>query len=90
MKYTVHGLDVWGNRRDGFSVNDVYPSHATIELPDDATDKQIIQALKDIGDIRPNFRFASFDIEGEIGYGLYVTYAPENKPVYELRALCSN
>lgn len=86
MKYTVHSLDVWGNARDGFDVNDVYPSHATIELPDEIVpDAQIIKALKDIGDIRPRIRASSIEIEGEQGYSLYVSY--RNRPEYELRAV---
>ncbi len=44
-KYTVHFLDVWGNKEDGYEVNDIYSSCGTIEVEDDATDSAILQAL---------------------------------------------
>lgn len=84
--YKVHTYDVWGNKNDGFEVNDVYPSCATIELPDDATDADIVRALKDVGVINAKCRTSSFEVDGETDYTMYVNYLPIGYPVCELRA----
>ena len=85
--YEVHGLDVWGNTRDGFDVNDVYPSRGTVALYDDSTDAEIVQALKREHFIDQRIRFKSVTIDGEIGYVLSISEARTGKPVYELRAV---
>lgn len=85
--YTVHGLDVWGNAREGFEVNDVYPSQGTVTIYDDATTMEIVQSLKREGFIDPKIRFASVDVDGEPGYSLYIGEARTGKPVYELRSV---
>ena len=83
--YDVHGLDVWGNRREGYSVNDVYPSQGTVEIHDDATDEEIVRALKREGFIDKGIHTRSVSIDGERGYALYIGEARNYKPVYELR-----
>lgn len=83
MRYKVHSLDVWGNVRDGFNVNDVYPSHAEIDLPAEPTDAQVIRALVDAGSLK-SARF-QFDVEGEIGHYMWVGHAPTGRPLLELR-----
>lgn len=83
--YDVHTYDVWGNARDGYSVNDRYMRQAKIELPDEVDDKAIIRALKSAGIVRANCRISSFDIEGERDYTLYITHGPSGGyPVCEL------
>lgn len=83
--YDVHGLDVWGNEREGFEVNDVYPSQGKVKIPEGASDDEIVRALKAEGFIDRNIRMASVEIEGEVGDFLYIGEAKTNKPVYELR-----
>lgn len=83
--YNVHPLDVWGNKREGFEVNDVYPSRGSITIPVDATDDEIIAALKKEGFIDCNIRASSIGIDGELEYTLYVEYKPTAHPEYELR-----
>jgi len=85
VTYHVHGLDVWGNEKDGFEVNDVYPSRGTIEVCAGASNREIVLALKAAGFIKRGVRHASVEIEGEIGYTLNVNYAPTAHPEYELR-----
>jgi hypothetical protein len=46
-KYKLYTLDVWGNEIDGFEVND-RRQQGTIELPDDFTDKQLLDAIDDL------------------------------------------
>ena len=85
-EYDVHPLDVWGNKREGYSVNDVYPSRGRISIPAvDATDDEIIAALKKEGFIDRNVRASSISIDGEAGYTLYIGHAPTAHPEYELR-----
>lgn len=40
--------DVWGNKKDGYEVNHERVIKRKLEIPDDATDKQIVQILNDI------------------------------------------
>jgi hypothetical protein len=83
--YNVHFLDVWGNAEEGFEVNDVYPSQATIELDNDSTDEQIVKALQEADVICAGVDLSLFTIEGERGFTLYVGY--ENCPQLELRTV---
>lgn len=49
MKYTITDyFDVWGNPLDGYQVNDAR-SAGTIDIADNATDADIIRALKERG-----------------------------------------
>ena len=82
LTYRVHGLDVWGNKNEGFQVNDVYPSQGTIEFPEDASYAEIVRALKREGFLKRNL---SVTIDGERGYTMYVEDARIHRPEYELR-----
>jgi hypothetical protein len=83
--YDVHPLDVWGNRKEGFEVNDVYPSQGTVTLHEDMTHDEIVRALKREGFIDRHVRTARVGIDGEIGYTLYLRDEKLSKPAYELR-----
>lgn len=84
MQYNVHFLDVWGNAEEGYEVNDVYPSQATIELEGDLTDEQIVKVLQEADVICEDVDLSLFAIEGEQGFTLYLSY--DNRPEVELRA----
>ena len=86
-EYTVHGLDVWGNAKDGYQVNDVYPSQGRVIIFDDASDAEIVSAMKKEGFIDKRVRTKSVRIDGEPGYDLYLEESRSHKPVYELRAI---
>ena len=83
--YNVHPLDVWGNAREGYDVNDVLPSQGNVYIFDDATDEEIVRALKEEGFIDKGIRTKSVSIDGEVGYDLYIGDARNQKPAYELR-----
>ncbi len=85
ITYAVHPLDVWGNAREGYWVNDVYPSRGTITVSSEARDRDIILALKREGFIKRNIRHSSVSVDGELEYALYIGYAPTCHPEYELR-----
>ena len=84
--YNVHGLDVWGNEKDGFEVNDVYPSRGRVKIHDDASDAEVVRVLKAEGLIDRNIRFKSVEVDwNERGYEIYINEARSGRPVYELR-----
>lgn len=43
--YRVVWFDVWGNEKDGFEVNNRYVTDDIVYISDDATRKEILQAL---------------------------------------------
>ena len=73
-KYKLYGYEVWKDAENSYYVNDIYSSTIIIDLPDEPTDRQIIKALKDAEFLKKNFRYASFEIDGEPGYTLYINY----------------
>jgi hypothetical protein len=81
----VHPLDVWGNARDGYEVNDVYHSRGSIEIPIDASHNEIVTAMKREGFIDRNIHMKSVEIDGEPEYGLNIA-DKKGKPVYQLRS----
>ena len=85
--YKIYSLDVWGNNKEGYEVNDLCYSGLTIELPENFTDKQLIKAMKDVGFINTKCQFKSFNIEGEFET-LYINYSTSKihgRPIAELR-----
>ena len=86
MKYQVYSYDVWGNKQDGYEVNDVYPTTFEIEIDDNTTDKQIIKQLKKEGFINKYLRNKSLDVDGaDTGSYFYVDYNITSYPLCELR-----
>lgn len=84
--YNVHALDVWGNERDGYEVNDIYPSQGRVTFYNDATNTEIVSAMKRGGFIRPGIHTRSIQIEGDEEI-VYLNVARTGKPVFELRAV---
>ncbi len=62
MKYTLLTYDVWGNEKDGYEVNNTFSTGTTIELPTNASDKDIKRALRSY---YPNIMNAKLKIEGD-------------------------
>lgn len=87
MRYEIIDYDVWGNERDGFNVNQSFHTGHFVEIPEDATDAEIVRILKDEGVLKKTVRTASVGIEGESGYDLYFTHLPTSRPEFELRAV---
>lgn len=85
MKYEVITYDVWGNKRDGYEVNDAYHTGEIVDVSDSDSDKDIIRKLKAVGIIRKGFRFSSFIVDGDPDCNFYVDYEPTMYPVCELR-----
>lgn len=50
MKYSlINYFDVWGNAKDGYEVNNLCIEKTGITITDDATDKEILDYLVQIG-----------------------------------------
>lgn len=45
----INYFDVWGNEKDGFEVNNLCVEKESIDIKDDASDKEILQVLVDEG-----------------------------------------
>lgn len=84
MKYQIFTYDLWGNDKDGYEVNDVYPGQV-IEIPDcvfNGTDRDLVHYLRrKHGAIGRFLRL--WEVTGESGYDLYFSY--NGKPAFELR-----
>lgn len=81
--WNIHTLDVWGNKKDGFEINDVFTTGATLLLSDDdVTDTAVIKALKKEQWLRPRLRITSFYVEQHEN-DIYISYL--GKPCLQLR-----
>lgn len=81
-RWEILTLDVWGNARDGYDVNNVFSSGQFIELPADFSDADVLKALKAGGFAKPGIRASSVEIDGDDGF-LSVDYM--GRPEIQLR-----
>lgn len=86
--FEIISYDVWGNERDGYEINDKHNTGLTVSLPEHATDKQIIDALKKEY-LCSGLHTKTFSIDGDPDYSLYIERTINGKqtgyPVCELR-----
>lgn len=80
-KWRFYDLDVWGNAEEGYEVNASYRTLHTIELPKDATPKEILQCLRDNRDIKKGLRRKLIEIDGDEDT-IYISY--KGRPEIEL------
>jgi len=86
--YKLINYDVWGNKKDGWQVNDAHYTGILIELPDNFTDLQVKQALYRSGFTSKGILPAKISIDGEPNYSLYINLEAKQycgKPLCELR-----
>ena len=82
-RWAWYSYDVWGNKKDGYEVNQVFRSSDYAYIPDSiVTDKALIAYLKREGFLRLSARAASFDLDGDEDV-IYFSY--NGKPEGELR-----
>jgi uncharacterized protein YggL (DUF469 family) len=77
MRYQIVTYDVWGNTREGFTVNQAFHTGRAVDLPDSASDRLINRRL--------GMRGVVWD--GEPGYTLYGSVKRNGCPALELRAV---
>lgn len=88
-QFEVATLDVWGNSKEGFLINDVFRHATTITVSDDASDVEIIKALISVGMLKPSMSRAKFFIDGDTDHTLCVEranlYGPDaGRPLFNL------
>ena len=83
--YKACNYDVWGNKKEGYEVNDVYLVNSEVKIKKDISDNDLKREVKKIFDLKRNIRLSSIDIEGEDIYTLYFNYNIDNYPIGELR-----
>jgi hypothetical protein len=65
--WSVWSYDVWGNKRDGYEVNN-RSRICRIEGPVDPSDKQALRMAKVGGLLKPSVRLKSLVLDGDEGY----------------------
>ena len=77
MKYQGYTYDVWGNEEDGYEVNNVSYTGEDFDIPEDATDAEIVRCINGL------------NITVDPGIGdeetLYLISTIDGKPIGELR-----
>ena len=100
VKYDVWSLDVWGNVKDGFGVNDrscyrrgvefptthnVYNAGTENEFSNDwPSDQQILETLQEIGFLNDRCALADITIDGESEYTMYIEESETGFPICQL------
>lgn len=91
MEFKVYSLDVWGNDKDGYTVNDCYDTGITLNFDDISEwgdfDREVVKHLKRAGMVKKRSRYNRFDIDGDIDYTIYVNDAKNYEPLYDLRRI---
>lgn len=82
---TVWSLDVWGNQKDGFEVND-RSKQGEYKVPCDFgtwSDEQLVRWLKDYGFIRKGVHRSSLSFDGD-DLTIYVEQSRDSYPLYQI------
>jgi hypothetical protein len=81
-RFKVYSLDVWGNKRDGFEVND-RSQCGSVMVPIDLNDRDIVKALKNNDLLAKRVHVKSFRIDGD-EHGLNIDASKTSEPIYQL------
>ena len=91
MKFKVYSLDVWGNDKDGYTVNDCIDTRIVLNFDDISEwgdfDFEVVKALKRANLVKKSARYNRFDIDGDIEFTLYINDSKNLFPLYELRRI---
>lgn len=63
VKFEVQTLDVWGNAKEGYEINDVRNTGEVITVPLDFEVKHLVKQLKKLERIGKAYQFRSFDYD---------------------------
>jgi hypothetical protein len=63
MKWDLIEYEVWGNKKDGFEINNLFRVVKGIEINDNDTDKDIVKKLKEVGYLHKYVRMNQMTIE---------------------------
>lgn len=87
--YEFVSLDVWGNARDGFEVNNAFRTGTTVEIPDEADHKAIVRILKDEGILKKDVRPSRVEIDDSTEGVIYVNDARNGRPEFQFHKLAT-
>ena len=80
----INYFDVWGNKKDGWEVNNLCKEDFTITISDNATTKEIIQALKEEGFLAKHCRENMFEVYNDIHFIEF--FRKNGSPVFRLES----
>lgn len=80
--WKIYTYDVWCDDGDGFEVNDRY-DRGSLELPEDASDEAIVQAVKDFGVFASGALVEEFELDGDDSV-VYINDIVNGYPLCEL------
>ncbi len=79
-KWQIADLDVWGNEKEGFEVNNVFRLDVYIELPEDFTKADIVKALKLVGYLKKHVQNRQVTMDGDENF-IYLEQTKNGCPV---------
>ena len=86
QKFEIVDLDVWGNKDDGFVVNDRFKTGYFLELTErELTDDRLfIARLRSDGWLKKGVHYTSVEILGDSEHGFYINDARTGEWLFEL------
>lgn len=84
-KCSAYSYDVWGNKKDGFEVNDTFCISNELFISADVMefDDKLIRHMKKIFNIKRNVRIGSIAVSGDDKM-ITFDYSPEGYPIGHL------
>jgi len=87
MRYRLYTYDIWGNKKDGYEVNDAFASDITVDIAPDDQEETIIKKLRAEMPVQQRRRRQSkdFRIEGGDTPECFIWITHKRVPFCELR-----
>ena len=84
LKLTVRSYDVWGNPKEGYTVNDTYTDCDDLFIAEEIwlNESSLKRLCKKEFALKRNIRLSSISIEGDDKYSTF-TYDPTGYPIGE-------
>ena len=84
MNYKLIGYESWGNRKDGWEVNNLWTIKEDIKVSEDANDKDILKLMKDAGYFKKHVRLNMLDIWSDSEYFIEFFHRKTGEPLCRL------
>ena len=79
-KWQIADLDVWGNPKDSYEVNNVFRLDIYIDLPADFNKRDVIKALKQAGYLKKHVQHRQITMDGSEDF-IYLEQTKNGCPV---------
>ena len=83
--YKLIGYDSWGNKRDGWDVNDLWVIRHDIEIAEDASLKDVLKVMKEIGYFKKYVRLNMLDVWNDSEFMIEFTHRATGEPLCRLQ-----